>query len=212
MARSHGKILVDVWLDPDWVELDPQEHWTYFMLLSQAKLTLVGSIDYRPHHWSEYSRKLTPDRVHYSCGLLEDAGYVCIDIVTEELLVRSMTRHDGLRTGNPKLLKGLWTAWKGVASRGLRKVAVDNMPDPLFDPDITPPHAWEMRRSPRMDWSIERPTERSIEPPSTIHRPITASAQSVSESLTSVDNPAPGHRFGLVDSMRANPAKERSAS
>lgn len=188
MARSHGKILVDIWLDMDFIALDPEAQRAFFMLLSQPKLTLVGSIDYRPHHWAELSAATTQDDVEAAVGRLEVARFVCVDRSTEELLVRSMTRHDGLRSGNPKLLKGLWSAWKSIASVGLRKVAVDNMPASLFDTPETPPSAEQMRRSARMDWPIGNPTDATIVPPSAIHRPPSAVAQSVRQSSAPVDN------------------------
>lgn len=160
MARSHGKILVGVWIDPDFVDLTPMEQWAYFMLLSQPKLNLVG----------------------------------CIDRETGELLVRSMTKHDGLRTNNPKLMKGLWGAWTGIASPMLRAIAVDNMPDALFEADGVPEAAKRLRRSRRMDCAIPnaidgQPIGQSNgqsfrPPPSTIHHPTSADAHSVGQSRT----------------------------
>lgn len=160
MARSHGKILVDIWLDPDFIRLQPLEQWAYFMLLSQPKMNLVGCIDYEPHRWAQHAGGLTEEAVAEAMIGLECAGFVCIDLTTRELLVRSMTRHDGLRTNNPKILKGLWGQWKGIASRMLRKIALDNMPDALFETDDCPAVAQKERRSPRTDWAIDQPIER----------------------------------------------------
>lgn len=190
MARSHGKILVDIWIDPDFLALDLAAQWAYMMLLSQPKLSLVGSIDYEPHRWAQLANGLTERRLEGALSRLEAAGFVCIDRTTREVLVRSMTRHDGLRTNNPKLLKGLWGQWKGIASAGLRKVAVDNMPETLFGTDDTPPAAEHLRRSERMDWAIASiPIARSFRlPPSTTRRPPTADAQSVTRSALPVDN------------------------
>src|SRR5690606_3897879 len=102
------------------------------------------------------------------------------------------------RAGNSKLLKGLWSAWKGVASVGLRKVAVDNMPDSLFGTPETPKAAEEMRRSQRMDWSIERAIDRPIGPPSTIHHPPSAVGRSDRQSSQPVDKPLMLSGSGLV--------------
>lgn len=204
MARSHGKILVDVWLDPDFIAMDVAAQWAYFMLLSQPKLTLVGSIDYRPNHWAEFSPALTTAAVDDAVTALEAHRFVCVDRGTEELLVRSMTRHDGLRAGNSKLLKGLWSAWKGIASVGLRKVAVDNMPDSLFGTPETPKAAEEMRRSERMDWAIEQAMDRPIAPPSTIHHPPSAVGRSDRQSSGPVDKPVMLSGSGLVHRFTAD--------
>ena len=190
MARSHGKILIEIWHDPDWRALSPLDQWTYFMLLSQPKLNLVGCIDYRPARWATLSDEATPAEVTASLDRLEQARYVCIDHETEELLVRSMTRHDGLRTQNPKLMKGLWGQWLGIASANLRKVAVDNMPDTLFEGEV-PVEAQRFRRSARMDWPIDAQSDAQSDllPPSTNHRPTTTVAQSVPRPDLPVDNP-----------------------
>jgi hypothetical protein len=187
MARSHGKLLVGIWIDPDFLDLTALEQWAFMMLLSQPKLTMVGSLDYQPARWAQLAVGLTHEDVSNAIVGLEDAGFVCVDHATEELLIRSMTRHDGLRTKNPKLMKGLWGQWTGIASRALRKVAVDNMPDEMFD-GTEPEGAARMRRSARMDWAIEKasngqsptqPLEQSPRlPPSTTHRPPSAVAQS----------------------------------
>jgi hypothetical protein len=194
MARSHGKILVDVWLG-DFTCLNVREQWTYFMLLSQPKLTLVGSLDYRPNHWSQHANDIDTGDVDDSVRLLEATGYVVVDRTTEELLIRSMTKHDGLRTGNPKLLQGLWTAWKGIASRSLREVAVVNMPASLFGHECTPEAAEEIRRSAQTDraigWSIGSPSDRPIVPPSYNRLPTSTAGQCDSESSLPVDF---GHR------------------
>ena len=111
---------------------------------------------------------------------------MCIDHETEELLVRSLTRHDGLRTQNPKLMKGLWGQWLGIASANLRKIAVDNMPDALFEGSV-PVEAERFRRSARMDWPIDAQSDArsNLLPPSTILLPPTTDAQ----SDRPVDNP-----------------------
>jgi hypothetical protein len=183
VARAHGKILTDIWVDPDFLALGPLDQWAYFMLLSQPKLSLVGSMDYEPHRWTAKAAGLTPDALDWALYALERAGFVCIDRTTRELLVRSMTRHDGLRANNPKILKGMWGQWKSIASPGLRKVAVDNMPDALFDSVETPNAAEHLRRSPRMDWAIEGAIRRPIGPPSAIHHPPPTVGQSDSRSV-----------------------------
>lgn len=188
MARSHGKILVDIWIDPDFIRLGQMEQWCYFMLLSQPKLNLVGCIDYEPHRWATKAHGITEADVKEAVVGLECAGFVCVDLDTAELLIRTMTRHDGLRTNNPKLLKGLWGQWKGIASPMLRKVAVDNMPERLFETEDCPSSALQTRRSAPTDWAIEYTLDgqsdaRSFRPPpSTTHRPTSAPDQSATRS------------------------------
>lgn len=207
MARSHGKVLVDIWIDEDWLDRTPLEQWLYLLLLSQPKMNLVGCIDYEPHRWAKLAAHTTTEDVETAVDGLEGAGFVCIDRDTRELLVRSMTRHDGLRTNNPKILKGLWGQWRQIASRMLRKMAVDNMPDALFeDEEQVPPAALEMRRSERMDWRsntqpIAQSADRSFRlPPSTTRHPTSADAQSDGQWDALNRLPAPA---GIFDELRA---------
>lgn len=190
MARSHGKILVDIWLDPDFLALTADAQWAYFMLLSQPGLNLVGAIDYRPNRW-RFGNGMTTSDVEARIKALEAAQFVLVDHDTEELLVRSMTRHDGLRTNNSKLMKGLWTAWKSVASMRLRQVAIDNMPPHLFEAVDTPKAALDMRMSGRMnrpnDWAIDCQNG----PPSAFRRPPSAVPQSAGQSSSAVESPLP---------------------
>lgn len=166
MARTYGKLLAAVWIDPDWCRLLRDEQWLFALLLSQPKLSLVGALDYRPARWAALSGDATLSAVEEALDGLEEARFVAVDRDTEEILIRSFTRHDGIPTGNPKLVKGLWGAWTEVASERLRKVAVDNMPEALFTDaaaQTAPALADRMRRSGRTDWVIDRGNRRAIQ-------------------------------------------------
>lgn len=175
MARKHGKILCSIWHNPDYRALTIAEQWAFEMLLSQPRISLVGTIDYWPARWALLAAATTQSDIEQAVKGLESAGFVCVDHETRELLVRTFTRHDGIPISNPKLRKGLWGAWEAVASERLRKMAVDNMPDEFFD-FARPPEADQMRRSDRMewlpDWAIERPPDSSSNlPPTSYHQP-----------------------------------------
>ena len=53
---------------------------------------------------------------------LEVRRYVAVDRDTEELVIRTLMKHDGIPTSNAKLRKGLWAAWSSVASPELRRL------------------------------------------------------------------------------------------
>lgn len=197
MARSHAKILATVWHDPDWCALKPREQWAYMLLLSQPKLSLVGSLDYLPGRWSAFGEGLTVDYIDLCINGLEDAGYVCVDRTTDEVLIRSFTRGDGIPTSNERLRKGLWGAYGQVASSLLRKVAVDNMPDELFAFPV-PPEAERFRRSEPIEWAMQHPIGRVSEPPvpcslppATYHQPPTTGTQSNTRPGRTVDDHRP---------------------
>lgn len=161
MARTYGKLLAAAWIDEDWTKLRAREQWLYMLLLSQPKLTLVGCIDYRPGHWANLASDVTHGTLTAAVDGLEAADYIAVDRDTDELLIRSFTKHDGIATANYKLRKGLWGAWTAIMSADLRAVAVHNMPAELFDDD-TPDAAWRIRRSTATDRAMHCPTDRAI--------------------------------------------------
>lgn len=189
MARTYGKLLAAAWIDEDWTNLRAREQWLYMLLLSQPKLTLVGCIDYRPAHWAKLADGIDVPAVIAAVEGLEAANYVAVDRDTDELLIRSFTKHDGIATANYKLRKGLWGAWVQVMSADLRAVAVRNMPAELFDDD-TPEAAWRIRRSDdqerAMHWSTDRAigssNDRRPEPPSSLSLHPEAVAESDARS------------------------------
>lgn len=54
MARTFARIYTTVWNDPEFRALGPAQH-TYFLILAQPKLSLVGCIDMKPRSWSAMS-------------------------------------------------------------------------------------------------------------------------------------------------------------
>lgn len=151
MARSYGKVHASLVTDDEFNDLCGDEGYLYFRLCGHPKLSLVGCIDYRPHHWAKYARNWDREFVEALVVELEVRRYFAVDRDTEELLIRTLTKHDGIPIGNVKLRKGLWAQWSSIASPDLRRVAVRNMPEALFDYDDAPEAAVKIRRSLQLD-------------------------------------------------------------
>lgn len=214
MARTHGKILCTIWHDDDFTARSAAAQRLYMVIVSQAKVNLVGLLDYRPKQLAS----LAPDT---SIADVEDAleelirhRFVLLDTVSDELLIRSFTRSDPIQMANSKLRKGIWSAWAAIESTALREAAVHEMPDDLFEPEKdrpeVPPAARRIRRSARMEPAHEPgpdpapdPTIPSRSSDSPIDPPTDSSATSTSTSTTTstsaarsaddppVDNPDP---------------------
>lgn len=165
MARSHAKIFVQVWGDPDYQSLGHAGQWLYVHILAHPRLSLVGTIDLWPSRWARLACDVDEAFVADAMGDLWRSGFVVVDTDTEELLVRSFARHD-LAPGrvNRNLAGGFWRSWGGVLSPILRSIAVHEIPDPLWDrlADYAPPVAVQTRTSPRLE--PQQPPR--LEPPS----------------------------------------------
>lgn len=198
MARSHGKILAKVWQDPDWTSLPPRAQWLYMLLLSQPKLSLVGCLDYMPGRWTRLAEGVSVDYVEDIVEHLEQTDYVVVDHDTDELLIRTFVRHDGIENGNVNLRKGMWGAWKAMQSADLRKVAVDNMPESLLD-EHAPHEALEMSCSTPMERASERALRRTSEQSS---EQTSEPSLDLPPSSTSLHTPAagrPDERYVILD-------------
>ena len=134
MARSHGKILATVWRDPDWVKLSAHSQRLYLLLLSQPKLTLCGTLDLAVTKWARFADDTTPDTIECSLKELVLSDFVVVDLVTEEVAIRTFVRHD-LNAGrmNKNLAIGFWRAWDGIESETLRDLIVSQIPADLWD-------------------------------------------------------------------------------
>ena len=133
MARSLAKIHAEIWRDPDWRKRTEAAQRLYALILSQPKVTLIGSIDPHVARWAQMAADTSPDSVQVALDELEQHEYVVIDRDTDELLIRTFTKHD-VAPGrfNRNLAKGMWHAWAGLQSDHLRRVAVCNIPDDLW--------------------------------------------------------------------------------
>jgi hypothetical protein len=158
VARTQAKILTSIWSDPDWLALTGSAQRLYLLLLSQPKLTIVGSLDVIVDRWARLGTDTTADAVRADLEALAQpqgqSGRPWIVVDDDELILRTFVTHDlGSGTVNRNLVKGMWSAWAALASPLLRKVVVDEMPDAVFNRDEVdrPSQASDLRKQPRSE-------------------------------------------------------------
>lgn len=188
MARSHAKFYVHAWRDDEWRDLGRDAQWLYWLLLTQPKLTLVGSLEITEGRWSQLAKRTSREEIHAALVELVVTAKVLTDETTDELLIRSFTKNDlDPNRVNVNLAKGLWGQWAAIESHRLRIAAVDGMPDDLWAKlgPHAPPDAVDIRRSARLEPDVrtdqselEVPTsgrDASSEPPLSSYLPPDAS-------------------------------------
>jgi hypothetical protein len=126
VARDHGRIRLDIWADEEWRELPSPAQWLYLHLLSSPSLNFCGVTDWRPARIAALAAELTADDVEYAAGFLEREEFVVIDRVTEEALVRSFVKHDGLLR-SPNVTKAMVKDHGAIGSAVLRAVIVGQL-------------------------------------------------------------------------------------
>ncbi|WP_018686505.1 hypothetical protein [Actinokineospora enzanensis] len=96
MARDHARIQCDIWDDDDFRPLSTLAKLMYIHLLSQKKLSYAGLLDLAAKRWARAHPDHDVSEIRAALSELDAARMVVIDHDTEELLVRTLIRNDGI--------------------------------------------------------------------------------------------------------------------
>ena len=121
MARDYAQIRTDIWADDHWRTLTPGAQWLYEHFLTSPTLTHAGVADWRPARVAKLARSLTTESVRKYADELERGRFILTDDETEEVVVRSFLRHDGVLL-NPNMWKSLGAAYAGIYSSRIKAV------------------------------------------------------------------------------------------
>jgi hypothetical protein len=123
MARDHAAIRIDMWKDDDFRNLSGAAQLLYVQLLSSASLSYAGVADWRPARLAGITADASRQSVEAAMGELARGLFVVTDDETEEVLIRSFLKHDGLLQ-KPNVTKAMVTAYDRTVSPTLRGVLV----------------------------------------------------------------------------------------
>lgn len=121
MARDRANINTNIWTDQDWRNLPGAQQLLYLLLTSHPTLSYAGVVDWREARLAAMTADATPESIREAAEGLQAARFVFIDDETEEILVRSFLRHDGLLK-QPKLSISMVNAYGAIASSRIREV------------------------------------------------------------------------------------------
>ncbi|PWG13931.1 hypothetical protein DF268_08680 [Streptomyces sp. V2] len=130
MARGHGRILTSIWDDADFLALGEREQRLYLFLISQPNLNHAGLLPLTLRRWSRKANGLTSAELEKRLQALEAARFIVMDDDTEELLIRSFVRNDGVWK-QPKVMGAMVSGAMEISSRQLRRALlaeVDRIP------------------------------------------------------------------------------------
>lgn len=120
MARDHARIHTAIWDDPDFLALKVAEQHAYFFLVSSLGLSRCGVITYVPARFDHLASDLTEAKVRKAVTGLRTSRFAVVDDRTQELLVRSYVRHDGV-LDRLNMGKATGTAFEAVVSSEVRE-------------------------------------------------------------------------------------------
>ena len=113
MANDYARVVRSIWADDDFRALSHDAQWLYFHLLTSPALTYCGVTDWR-------------SSVEAASVELEGNLYTVVDRESEEALIRSFVRHDGLMS-SPNMAAAMVKAHAATVSRALRGVVVHEL-------------------------------------------------------------------------------------
>ena len=128
MARSHARIFTTIWSDADFVARSCNAQWLYFVILSQPTLSFAGVTPLTPRRWASFSSTITAAEVVDALAELAARRFVIVDDDTEEVMVRTFLRNDGL-LASPNVAKAAVRDWHLIVSEMLRSAVVAEVPD-----------------------------------------------------------------------------------
>lgn len=126
MAREHARVKLSIWEDEDFRGLSPAAQHLYFVLMTSPEMNYAGVSDWRPNRIAMRAGAWTALAVEVAAQELADQLYIVVDVVSEEVLLRSLIRHDGLLE-QPNIAVAVKKAWAAVASPTLRGVIVHEL-------------------------------------------------------------------------------------
>jgi hypothetical protein len=126
MARDHARIWLDIWSDDDFRDLTAVAQWLYFNRVTSPSLSFAGVGDWRPSRIAAAAKSLDAYAVEVAAAELQAGEFILIDLDTEEVLIRSWAKHDGL-IQSPNMAKALARDHALIASPILRAVLVNQL-------------------------------------------------------------------------------------
>ena len=130
MPRSHGRIMAAIWNDPDFLALAEGPQRLYMFLLSQPDLSHAGLVPLRIGRWAKKVAGGTRATIESHITALSEARFVVADEDTEELLVRTFVRNDGVYK-QPKVMLRMREDARQIESPTLRaafRAELDRLP------------------------------------------------------------------------------------
>lgn len=119
MPRDHGRIYTSIWRDRDWIALPPMAQWLYEQFVSRAEINHAGVIPLNLRKWAKGAAGVTVADIDEWLATLAAARFVVVDEDTDEVLVRSFIRGDGIAK-QPNILVSACRLARQVESPAIR--------------------------------------------------------------------------------------------
>lgn len=123
MPRDHTRVNIDIWGDDEFRDLPVDAQNLYWRLWTSPERTYCGSHEWRPAKLVQSAGDWTMPRILAAAAILSERLFLIIDTDTEECLLRSWIKHDGLWK-TPNMAVSMANARAALGSKTLRGVIV----------------------------------------------------------------------------------------
>lgn len=115
MAREYARVKLTIWNDPDFRRCSADAQWLYFTMLTHPTINSCGVMEWREAKLVKIADGMTVPRLRHAAWELGQVGFIAVDVDTEEALVRSFVRHDGVLQ-SPNMTRALVREHAAIAS------------------------------------------------------------------------------------------------
>ena len=98
-----GKLFSSIWSNEDFTDLSAHAQQLYLLLVSHPSRNFAGVLPLTLKRWASLTRDSTVETVREALLELVARNFIVVDWGTEEVLVRTFIRHDGVHR-QPNLL------------------------------------------------------------------------------------------------------------
>lgn len=126
MTRRFARIELFIWADPDFRALSEAAQRLYFLLLTSGSLDMCGVGDWREKRLVKLSSDSTITGLRKSAWELGKRRFIAIDVDTDEVLVRSFVRHDGVLE-SPNSTRAMVKDFSTISSHTLMEIVMDEV-------------------------------------------------------------------------------------
>lgn len=122
-GKDHARVNLAIWGDDDFLDLTPAAQHLYLVLWTSPGLSYCGAGEWRPAKVAQRAKGWSVKHVERAAAELARELFLIVDTDTEEFLLRSWAKHDGLWK-QPNMAVSMANARAELASRTLRGVVV----------------------------------------------------------------------------------------
>lgn len=142
MARDYAKVWLRITEDGDFRALSRGPQHLYLMLLLSRTVNNAGVADWRPKRMSVIAKGWTEQQIEADSRALEAGRFIVVDRASEEVLLRSFIRHDGIMAG-PKTAQGMASAYRRTTSLTIRAAIIAELD--RLQLELTESTAWAVK-------------------------------------------------------------------